>query len=87
MNVEQRIKAIDKEITKVSIIDAPGSILVGLGLYAKFAANGDAFLPLLNNESVVDGMLGVGAAIMIWGAFRIIGLSREKSTLKRKINP
>lgn len=81
---EQRLKDIDKELIKVSIIDAPGSIMLGLGLYVKFAADGEAFLPILNNESVVNFMLVAGAAIMIWGAYKIVTLGREKAKLKNE---
>jgi hypothetical protein len=86
MNPEDRIKKIEKEITKVSIIDSPGSIMVGLGLYAKFSANGDAFHPILNNESIVNVMLTLGAAIMVWGGYKIFTLTREKASLKNKYN-
>ena len=83
---EQRLKDIDKELIKVSIIDAPGTIMLGLGLYAKFAANGGAFVPILNNESVVNFMLVAGAGIMIWGAFKMVSLGREKARIKTALN-
>ncbi len=80
--LEQRRKDIDKKIAMVALADMPGSILVGLGLYAKFAANGNAFHPLLNNESTVDSMLALGGAIMLWGAYQVIKLARKKANLK-----
>lgn len=83
MNNEQRIKEIEKEILKVSIMDAPGSILFGLGLYGKFAANGDAFPPMLNDPSIVNSLLAAGFAIMAWGGYKILTLSREKADLKK----
>lgn len=86
MEKAQRIKEIEKEITKVGIIDAPGAIMVGLGLYAKFSANGDAFLPILNDSSVVNAMLAVGSAIMVWGGYRIYTLGREKAKLQNEPN-
>ena len=86
LDIEQRKKEIDKKIVMVSLIDMPGSILVGLGLYAKFAANGNAFHPLLNNESTVNIMLAVGGAIMLWGAYQAIKLAREKAGLKSQPN-
>jgi hypothetical protein len=81
---EQRIKEIDKQIAKVGIIDAPGSIMVGLGLYAKFIANGDAFLPILNDQSFVNMILVFGAAIMIWGAYRTFTLVRERARIQKE---
>ena len=80
---DKRLKELDRQIVMVGILDAPGSIMVGLGLYAKFAANGDAFLPILNNGTVVDIMLAAGTAIMVWGGYRVFTLAREKGELNR----
>ena len=84
MNPEQRIKEIQKEIVKVSVLESPGAILLGLGLYGKFAAQGDAFLPILNSETVVHVLLGLGVAIMLWGATRIMSLVREMARLNEE---
>lgn len=86
MNIEEKIKELDKEIRKVGLIESPGSIMVGLGLYGKFAANGDAFHPLLNNMTIIDSMLVVGGLIMIWGTYKIISLSKEKMKLAKGNN-
>ncbi|RVU29334.1 hypothetical protein [Neptunomonas marina] len=85
MNTEDRIKEIDKKIRMQSLMDAPGSAMVGLGLYAKFAADGDAFHPLLNDATVVNAMLSVGAAIMIWGGYRIFALYRERRRIVNEV--
>ncbi len=84
MNPEQRIKEIQKEIVKVSVLESPGAIMLGLGLYAKFAAQGDAFLPILNNETVVYVLLGLGVAIMVWGALRVFFLAQESAKLQKE---
>ncbi len=86
IDAEARVKKIERDIVITGIIDAPGSILVGLGLYAKFAANGDAFHPLLNNQDVVNLMLAVGGAILIWGAVRSVSLVIEKGRLQREFD-
>jgi len=82
VDAEKRIKEIEKEIVKAGIIDAPGGILVGFGVYAKFVANGDAFLSFLNNQTNVNIMLVIGASLMAWGAYKFITLSLEKNRLK-----
>jgi hypothetical protein len=46
-DLERRLKGIDKKYVWVAIIDFPGSVLVGLGLYAIFVADGDIFHPIL----------------------------------------
>ena len=86
MKPEDRVDEIKKEIIKVSIIDTPGSIMVGLGLYGKFGAEGNAFHPLLNDQTIVNGLLIIGGAIMIWGVIKITSLSRESAKLKERIN-
>ena len=83
-DLEQRIKEIDKGILRVAVIDFPGTVLVGLALYAIFAADGDAFLPILNNQTVVYVMLAVGAAIMLWGFLRTVALIQERARLRKE---
>jgi hypothetical protein len=82
MDKEQQLKEVDKEIIKIGIIDAPGTIMLGLGLYAKFAANGNAFHPILNNHTVVNALIFAGAAIMVWGAFKLTTLSLKKAKIR-----
>jgi hypothetical protein len=85
MTKEAEIQAIDKKIMMVSIMDAPGSILVGLALYSKFATNGDAFHPLLNDPDVVNSMIVLGGVIMAWGAYKILTLSQAKRKLAKML--
>jgi hypothetical protein len=82
MSPKERIKEIQKEIVKVSIMEFPGPVMLGLGLYGKFAAEGDAFLPILNDQTVVTVLLMLGVAIMAWGVLRIISLVKESAELQ-----
>jgi len=84
MNEDLQIKEIDRKIMTVGILDMPGTALLGLGLYAKFAANGDAFHPLLNDPSIVNGMLALGAVISVWAVYQVINLTRKKAALLNK---
>ena len=84
MNPGQRIKEVQKEIVKVSILESPGAIMFGLGLYGKFGPEGDAFLSILNNEMVVNMLLGLGALIMAWGALKIVSLAKESARLREE---
>lgn len=59
-------------------------IMLGLGLYVKFSANEEALLPILNNQSVVNFMLVAGAAIMLWGTYKIVIRGREKAKLNNE---
>ena len=76
------LKSLQKEIIRVAIIDALGTLLMGLAIYAKFASNGEPFHPILNDESVIMGMFIAGGAIMLWGVSRVIAISRRRKELQ-----
>lgn len=80
---QSELKALGKEMIKVGIIDAPGAILVGVALYAKFAVNGQPFHPILNNESVVMSLFLVGGAIMLWGFSKMARIAMRRSALTK----
>lgn len=79
---EKEAKDLESKLLWVSIIDTPGAILVGLALYGKFGANGNAFHPLLNNGSVLAAMFAVGGAIMAWGTWQVITLAKRRANLQ-----
>ena len=83
---KQRIKDIDKQVIKITLLEAPGSLLFGVGLFAKFTGDGGLILPLLQDQAVVNSILVIGAAIMLWGTYKILMLMQEKSRLQKKIN-
>ncbi len=80
---DARAQYIAKEMQKISIMDTPGVILVGLGLYGKFGANGNAFHPLLNDPDVINTMLIIGGCIMGYCAYRAIILVTNKKILDK----
>lgn len=81
---EAELKQIHKEMILLNLIDAPGAILVGLGLYGVFGADGDAFISLLNNKYVAYGAIGVGGVIMIWSATRLFPLLKKRAELMKR---
>jgi len=81
---QQQIKDITRKIVKVQILGAPGTILLGLALYAIYGANGDAFHPLLNDMDVVYSMLILGIVIMAWEFLTFISLIRKKAELTKE---
>jgi len=76
------LEDIKKKMTTVAIIDMPASVMLGLGLYGKFAANGNAFHPMLNNADVVNSLLILGGAIMSFCAFKFVSLTIQKNKLQ-----
>jgi len=83
---KEELKYIQKNFILTNIIGAPGTILLGLGLYGIFGANGDAFIAILNNKNYAYGFVVVGGIIMIWEVFSIIRLLKRKSELENQEN-
>lgn len=81
---EYELAQIQKKISLTSVIETPGVVMFGLGLYGKFGAKGNAFHPLLNDVEIVNGMLLVGGVIMVWGFVRIMSLLKEQRRLMSK---
>lgn len=78
---EEEQKYIQKKMLAASLLGAPGTILLGLGLYGKFDANGEAFVSVLNNPAYVNGFIVLGGVIMIWEfvvVFRLAKRIRDK---------
>ncbi len=82
-NKQQRLKAIDKELVIAGIVDAPGTLMFAAGLYATFTPAGEAFLPILNNPTVVTSCLVLGGGMMLWGGYKFVTLLREKVQLHK----
>jgi hypothetical protein len=83
-NLEERVKEIDKEFKKVQLFEMPGPIMVGLGLYGKFGADGGAFHPFLNDPTNINILLIIGGMIMAWGVSKSVALLREKANLQKE---
>ena len=80
-NSEVELKQLKKRIILMQIIGAPGAILLGLGLYGVFGANGNAFHPLLNDKNIVAGLVVVGVAIEVWQLVVLIPLFKKQIKL------
>ena len=86
MNKEQRIKDIEKAFKKLGIFNGLASIMIGIGMYVKLTRNGDAFLPILNDSSVVNTMLVVGVVMSMWVIYSFLQLARERMQLIKELN-
>jgi hypothetical protein len=78
---DDQLAAIKREIIKTQLIGIPAALLLGFGLYGVFAANGDAFHPLLNNRSVVYGMLVAGVVLEALQMYRLIPLLKAQARI------
>ena len=80
-NNEQQLKAIKSKILQVQIFSAPGAILLGLGLYGIFGANGNAFHPSLNDMRVVYSLIAAGVTIEIWQFLQLLPLLKAQAKI------
>lgn len=85
MKPEERMKEINSKIVKSTLVGALSNITIGVGIYAKFLDNGEAFLPVLNNETVVNFMLTIAIPVWIWGGYKLFTLHSEKAALQRSL--
>lgn len=81
---EVQLQTLKQQLAKVQLIEAPGTIMFGLGVYGKFAANGNAFHPLLNDPGVVSMLLGAGGTVMAWGTYKLVIILREMQRVKKR---
>lgn len=77
MELDQQIKQVERKKLLVMLIDMPGMIMLALGLYAKFGANGEPFHPLLADPTVINILLFGGGLLAALG-----GISMARLALK-----
>ncbi len=80
---QQALKDVNKRLMKIQIIGAIGNILVGLALYGIWGAQGNAFLPILNNMDVAYSMLVLGIIIMTWQFANYFPLIKKRIELTK----
>lgn len=78
---DEELRQIQRKLVILNIIDVPGAILAGLGLYGVFGANGNAFLEILNDQNIAYAAILVGGAIMAWTFFQILTLLKRKAEI------
>ena len=77
-NTQITLASIHRSMLLVALIDFPGTILLGLGLYGILVGFDQDFLPMLANPLIIIIMLIIGAIIMLWGIIRMMLLARQK---------
>ena len=78
---EEELKQVQKELLILNIIDMPATVLVGLGLFAVFGADGDAIPSLLNDKNLAYGAIVVGGSIMAWCLVKMFPLLKKRAQL------
>ena len=80
-NMQDKVKALDKEFIIASVMEMPGVILVSLAAYAKFGANGHPFHPALADKSFIWAMFIIGSLIIASSFSKILSIAKRRKEL------
>ena len=83
-NTEEEMKQIQKKLRILVIIDGLAMMLIGLGLYAVFGADGNAIFDLLNNKNIAYGAVIVGGVVAAWCLVKIFPLLQRQVELQNE---
>ncbi len=83
-NIDKEIARLDRKIKFAGLTDFPGVIALGIGLYAKFVSNDKPVHPMLADEMVVNGLIAVGAIIMVLAGARMLKLVTTRNKLRNR---
>lgn len=82
---EARLIEINKSIIlTLSLLMTPANILMGLGLYGIFAANGNAFMNILNDKTFCYLITAIGVIIDGIALIKFMKLVYEKGQISTK---
>lgn len=81
---EEMLKKNQKKLLIISVIDAPGMIMLALGLHGKFSKSGSLLHPVLANETVHNLLLIIGGIIVLLCAIKAVSLVIEQAKIRRK---
>ncbi len=79
---EEKLKNYRRNFIRIQIIEAPGIIMLGLGVVSKFSET--APFPALENPDLVNTMLVVGGCMALWGIYQSIKLQLERGRLLKE---
>lgn len=85
MNAESEIelKALEKENIRVTLINAPATIVFSVGIAATVVPATHALHPLLGNAMLTTSMMIIGGAVMVWSFLRFTAIHRRRVELLR----
>lgn len=86
MQNEERIKEIEKEFTRLGLIDAIPMIMIGLGLHAKFGKGSEPIFSFLKNDMIVNGMFAVSIPVVLFCMLKAVKLASERKRIESNAN-
>lgn len=85
-NIKMTIK-IEKKLRTMlvltKVLEALGTLLFALAVYAKFGADGEPFHPMLDDELNVLGLFIVGGGMVVLGVMGKIKINKKLAKLER----
>lgn len=76
-----RLEEIKKATLINGLLNAPASIAIGLGLFARFTEQPESLHPLLGDEMFVSGLFLLGLPLSMFCAFRGFKLAKERNKI------
>lgn len=82
--MQEQQKQLKKQLLITHLLGLPGTLMLGLGVYGVFIADGNGFHPFFDNVENSYYLLAAGVAISIWEAMRIIAIRKKLTQPKDK---
>jgi len=91
MNLEQkqaadRLKVIQKKTIYLGLYNAPAMLVIGLGMFAKFAPEPESLHPLLADVNLVENALTIAVPWALITAYKSVKLSLEAHKLRKVVD-
>lgn len=83
---KKELDEIKIRILFIALVESPGIILIGLGLFGKFAKNAEGLHAIFANANLTTTMLVVGGVITVWCNTELIKAIRRRAELAKQIN-
>ena len=81
---DKRNQELNQKMIKASIMDTLGALLIGVGLFSKFAGSKQSLHPILSDPKIVNAAIVVGGVLLVLGMKRMFEVLREKHQLTKQ---
>ena len=68
----------------IGVVNGPGTMALAIGLITRFSATGEVLHPILENDIIVNGLLGFGGLSMVVCAVWTVFLIKERARLNKE---
>lgn len=86
MDIQAELKDTQRQLILTAILEAPGSIMLGLGLFGKFAPPSSGPLAFLTNSTTSHAMIAAGTVIILASTFKVIGILNRRQRLQARLS-